>query len=315
MYYVAHRLFAAHDRLLAARLARLLAAKVGPDQVFLPFCDTDEEDLVAEVKGRRLFELDRERLSRITAMIAILHGPSLDDGVCMEMGYAHALGVPIIAVTTDFQTYSFDEDGPRFDFPDPLVQEVITDLVRAPRLGTVPGSADLADSRYSAFADRNDRQLDQALGTAVDRVLAQDVPHPPAPALPQGDTYLAFVEQSPYTPVVGTLTALVQKAGWATEESSRFTAHDPLEAARTDLDRSRTARLLVTDASGPETPPGAALLIGAAAARGARVIAYYPRTVLTHASGREPNWRNLMIQYAAEARFANPESLVAWLRR
>ncbi|MEV5676573.1 nucleoside 2-deoxyribosyltransferase [Streptomyces sp. NPDC052179] len=315
MYYVAHRLFAAHDRLLAARLARVLAAKTGPDQVFLPFCDTDEEDLVAEVKGRRLFELDRERLGKLTAMIAVLHGPSLDDGVCMEMGYAHALGVPIVAVTTDFQTYSFDEDGPRFDFPDPLVQEVITDLVRVPRLGTSPGSTDTANSRYAVFASRNDRQLDQALETAVDHVLAQDVPRPPAPALPAGDATLAFVEQSPYTPVVGMLTALVQQAGWATKESSRFTAHDPLEAARTDLDRSRAAGLLVTDVSGPETPPGAALLIGAAAARGARVIAYYPRTVLTHASGREPNWRNLMIQYAAEARFANPESLVHWLRR
>ncbi|MGV9312118.1 nucleoside 2-deoxyribosyltransferase [Streptomyces sp. NPDC003691] len=301
--------------MLAARLARLLVAKTGPEQVFLPFCDTDEEDLVAEVKGRRLFELDRERLGRLTAMIAILHGPSLDDGVCMEMGYAHALGVPIVAVTTDFQTYSFDEDGPRFEFPDPLVQTVITHLVRLPRLGTDPGSADMADSRYAVFADRNDRQLDQALATAVDRVLAQDAPRPPASALPPGDASPAFVEQSPYTPIMGTLTTLVQKAGWATEESSRFTAHNPLEAARMDLDRSRTAGLLVTDVSGPETPPGAALLIGAAAARGARIVAYYPRTVLTHASGREPNWRNLMIQYAAEARFANPESLVAWLRR
>ncbi|MEW1547061.1 nucleoside 2-deoxyribosyltransferase [Streptomyces tsukubensis] len=315
MYYVAHRLFAAHDRLLAARLARLLAAKTGPEQVFLPFCDTDEEDLVAEVKGQRLFELDRERLGRLTAMIAVLHGPSLDDGVCMEMGYAHALGVPIVAVTTDFQTYSFDEDGPRFEFPDLLVQTVITDLVRVPRLGTDPGSGDMADSRYAVFADRNDRQLGQALETAVDRMLAHCLPRPTAPALPVGGASLAFVEQSPYTPIVGALTALVQKAGWATEESSRFTAHNSLEAARTDLVRSQAAGLLVTDVSGPETPPGAALLIGAAAARGARVIAYYPRTVLTHASGREPNWRNLMIQYAAEARFANPECLVDWLRR
>ncbi|QDY75429.1 nucleoside 2-deoxyribosyltransferase [Streptomyces qinzhouensis] len=315
MYYVAHRLFAAHDRLLAARLARLLATKVGPDQVFLPFCDTDEEDLVAEVKGKRLFELDQERLGGLTAMIAVLHGPSLDDGVCMEMGYAHALGVPILAVTTDFQTYSFDEDGPQFDFPDPLVQEVITDLVRVPRLGTAPGTTDTANSRYAVFADRNDRQLDQALETAVDRMLAQSLSRPPAPALPVGDASLAFVEQSPYAPVVGTLTALVQKAGWATEESRRFTAHNPLDAARTDLDRSRTAGLLVADVSGPETPPGAALLIGAAAARRARIVAYYPRTVLTHAAGREPNWRNLMIQYAAEARFANPECLVDWLRR
>ncbi|MGK4584650.1 PfkB family carbohydrate kinase [Kitasatospora sp. HPMI-4] len=79
--HVAHRLFAAHDRALAAALADRLAAKVGTERVFLPFCDTDEEDLVAEVKEQRLFELDRERLGRPDAMVALLHGPSLDDGV------------------------------------------------------------------------------------------------------------------------------------------------------------------------------------------------------------------------------------------
>ncbi|MEV3873691.1 nucleoside 2-deoxyribosyltransferase [Streptomyces sp. NPDC049906] len=314
MYYVAHRLFAAHDRLLAARLARLLAAKVGPEQVFLPFCDTDEEDLVAEEKGRRLFELDRERLGRLTAMVAVLHGPSLDDGVCMEMGYAHELGVPVIAVTTDFQTYSFHEDTPRLEFPDPLVQAVLTELVRVPRLGTAPDTS-TTGSRYTAFADRNDRQIDQALATVVERVLAL----PAQPRQPrvrsEGDASLAFVEQSPYAPVVGALARLVRDVGWTVEEPGRFTAHNPVEAARKDLERSRAAGVLVADVSGPETPPGAALLIGAAAARGTRVAAYFPRSLLTHAPGREPNWRNLMIQYASDIRFASSAFLLDWSRR
>ena len=135
MYYIAHRLFAAHDRVLAADLAERLAAKIGPDRVFLPFCDTHEEQLVAYVKGRRLFELDRERLRRIDAMVAILHGPSLDDGVRMEIGYAWACGVPVVVLTTDFQTYSLAEDGPRLEFPDPLIEAVTTRVIRLSRLG------------------------------------------------------------------------------------------------------------------------------------------------------------------------------------
>jgi nucleoside 2-deoxyribosyltransferase len=35
-------------------------------------------------------------------MAAILHGPSLDDGVCMEIGYAAASGIPVLLLTTDF---------------------------------------------------------------------------------------------------------------------------------------------------------------------------------------------------------------------
>lgn len=71
LYYVAHRLFAAHDRALGARAAERLARKAGMNAVFLPFCDTDEEDLIDECKGRRLFDMDCERLGRIDGMIAI----------------------------------------------------------------------------------------------------------------------------------------------------------------------------------------------------------------------------------------------------
>jgi methylmalonyl-CoA mutase cobalamin-binding subunit len=45
LYYIAHRLFAAHDRALGAYFARRLAERAGMDAVFLPFCDTSEEDL------------------------------------------------------------------------------------------------------------------------------------------------------------------------------------------------------------------------------------------------------------------------------
>lgn len=71
MYYVAHRLFAAHDRALAAHIASQLAREAGTGSVFLPFCDTDEENLVSELKGHLLFELDCTRLRGISGMIAV----------------------------------------------------------------------------------------------------------------------------------------------------------------------------------------------------------------------------------------------------
>jgi nucleoside 2-deoxyribosyltransferase len=117
LYYVAHRLFAAHDRALGAYIAHQLAHRAGAEAVFLPFCDTDEENLVSACKGRRLFELDCLRLRQITGMVAVLHGPSLDDGVCMEVGFAAALGVPVVIVTTDFQTYGPEHDQPGLASP------------------------------------------------------------------------------------------------------------------------------------------------------------------------------------------------------
>ena len=195
MFYVAHRLFAAHDRHLGALIAAALAVQVGPEHVFLPFCDTDEEDLVAEVKGRRLFDLDCQRLPALHGMLAVLHGPSLDDGVCMEIGYAAALGIPIVVLTTDFQTYATHPDDPASAFAAPLVEAVTTDIVRASRLDPPPATGD----RFAAYASRNLGQLRSGIDHAVDRLIT--LARPPAATSPQPARDRAvFAEASPYGP-------------------------------------------------------------------------------------------------------------------
>lgn len=313
MYYIAHRLFAAHDRALAAELAQRVADKTGPDRVFLPFCDTDEERLVADVKGRRLFELDRERLRRIDAMVAVLHGPSLDDGVCMEIGYAWACGVPVVVVTTDFQTYSLTEDGPRLEFPDPLIDAVATRVIRLPHLGapsTAPESG--RASRFTAFRERNLVQVASALDVAVEALLELPVPAGYEPRPPVGGR--VYVEPSPYgRRGVDHLVQACASAGHHSVGPQRFAAPEPVAAAPADLTAAIGATRLLVDVSGPETPPGGALLIGAACASGTPTAAYACRTGFTHAVGREPNWRNLMIQYAVQARLDTPEAVTAWL--
>ncbi|MBP2400729.1 nucleoside 2-deoxyribosyltransferase [Streptomyces syringium] len=315
MYYIAHRLFAAHDRALAAQLAQRLAATTGPDTVFLPFCDTDEEDLVADVKGHRLFQLDRDRLHTLHAMIAILHGPSLDDGVCMEIGYAHTLGVPVTVLSTDFQTYSLTDDGPRLEFPDPLVQTMARHTVRTPHLVPAHESYGAPPAgRFAVFHERNRLQTHAALDAVLKAL--HDAPAPETGRKahrPPGNRTL-FLEPSPYHPFPHTLAEAAQACGYQVHAAERFTATNPSAAAQRDLDNASRASVLLADVSGPETPPGAALLIGAAAARGARVGAYQTHTVFTHADGREPNWRNLMIQYASDARLDSPQTLVSWLR-
>ena len=60
-------------------------------------------------------------------------------------------------------------------------------------------------------------------------------------------------------------------------------------------------------------PPGAALITGACAATGRPVLAAHTGTWHTLADGREPNWRNLMIQYAVTARFSGLTGFAAAL--
>ncbi|PCG88024.1 hypothetical protein CIB93_00975 [Streptomyces sp. WZ.A104] len=312
--YIAHRLFAAHDRALAADLADRLAGKIGPDRVFLPFCDTDEEDLVAEVKGRRLFELDRDRLGRLDAMIAILHGPSLDDGVCMEIGYAAASDVPVIVVSTDFQTYSMTETGAHLEFPDPLIQAVATQIVRVPKLGPPTLSPAPDQSRFHGFRARNAAQTGAALDEAVDTLLALPDRSTLRTGSPSDIGTHMYVEASPYTAWGrDPLAEACVDAGHTVMVPQRFTATSPVAGALADLTAVRSAARLLADVSGPETPPGTALLIGAALASGVRIAAFQPRVTFTHAHGREPNWRNLMVQYAADAHLDSGEAVLSWL--
>lgn len=315
MFYVAHRLFAAHDRRLGALVADCLAEKVGYDQVFLPFCDTDEENLEAEVKGRRLFELDRERLGHLDGMLAVLHGPSLDDGVCMEIGYATALGVPVVVLTTDFQTYGLTEDAPALVFPDPLMQAVATEIVRAGRLGPPPAQR---SNRFRAFGERNQAQMREAVDAAVRRLLV----HARAPrrrwvaAVRTGD--VAFCEPSPYQhgEMWERILAHLRASAWRVRQATRLRPHgDPVTAAHNDWNALADCDLLLADVNGAETPPGAALMIGASVATGRRVIAVPTAPSWTFAHGREPNWRNLMIQYSIDARLEDVDALPDLLAR
>jgi Nucleoside 2-deoxyribosyltransferase len=310
LYYIAHRLFSAHDRALGAYVAQQLARRVGPDAVFLPFCDTDEENLTDACKGRRLYELDCERLRRIDAMLALLHGPSLDDGVCMEIGYAASLGVPVVGLTTDFQTYGPSCGRPESAFPDPLLDITLTELVRAHRLGPPPAHP---SDRFEAFLHRNLQPVRAATDQAITALLRAR-PHVAAAHAAAAER-LAFIEPSPYLPRGLWLECarLLSARGWDIHLATRSqpsSAAEPSISARADWAAAQNAALTLVDASGPETPPGAALIIGACAATQRPVLAADPGGCWTFADGREPNWRNLMIQYAITGCFATTSELL-----
>lgn len=307
MFYVAYRLFAAHDRVLGAMIAQELGTAVGMNEVFLPFCDTDEEDLVAEVKGRRLFELDRERLASLDGMLAVLHGPSLDDGVCMEIGFAAALGVPVVVLTTDFQTYGVVEYGAALHFPDALIQTVVSEIVRIDHLAVLADKG----SRFEAFRDRNLGQLTTAVRLAVGCLVRHA--RSPSEREPEASQTgpLAVCEQSPYYTSTdwAKIIRLLENRGYRVHQTERFNVPNQLIAACRDWRELLGAELLVVDTIGPETPCGAAVLIGGATALGRRIIGWHPKPAWTFARGREPNWRNLMIQYSIHARVSDVRSL------
>ena len=49
-----------------------------------------------------LFDRDLLEIKRCQVLVALLDGPDIDSGTAVEMGIAHALGVPVVGLKTDF---------------------------------------------------------------------------------------------------------------------------------------------------------------------------------------------------------------------
>jgi hypothetical protein len=122
-----------------------------------------------------------------------------------------------------------------------------------------------------------------------------------------------FTEPSLYAPPHAGLPGLTPAADRIIRVPTRFEAADPITAARHDWAVALRSTRSNVDASGPETPPEAALLIGAACATGLPVAAYLPRSNYTHAQEREPNHRNLMVQYRVDTTLRTPSGVTTWI--
>jgi nucleoside 2-deoxyribosyltransferase len=96
--YVAGPLFTQAERAWNERLASALAA-AGHD-VFLP---QTEVKAITSLDADTIFQVDVDGVRSAEAVVAILDGADPDSGTCFECGLAFALGIPIVALRTDFR--------------------------------------------------------------------------------------------------------------------------------------------------------------------------------------------------------------------
>ncbi len=96
--YVAGPLFTQAERAWNERLAAALA-DAGHD-VFLP---QTEVKAITSLDADTIFRVDVDGVRSAEAVVAILDGADPDSGTCFECGLAYALGLPIVAVRTDFR--------------------------------------------------------------------------------------------------------------------------------------------------------------------------------------------------------------------
>jgi nucleoside 2-deoxyribosyltransferase len=96
--YFAGPLFTQAERAWNRAIAAALAAE--GHAVFLP---QDEVGAIASLQADAIFGVDVRGVRTAEAVVAVLDGADPDSGTCFECGLAYALGIPIVAVRTDFR--------------------------------------------------------------------------------------------------------------------------------------------------------------------------------------------------------------------
>jgi nucleoside 2-deoxyribosyltransferase len=96
--YFAGPLFTQAER--AWNLALAEALTQAGHEVFLP---QTEVKAIATLDANAIFQVDLDGVRSADAIVAILDGADPDSGTCFECGVAYALGIPIVAVRTDFR--------------------------------------------------------------------------------------------------------------------------------------------------------------------------------------------------------------------
>jgi nucleoside 2-deoxyribosyltransferase/predicted secreted protein len=99
--YLAAPLFSEAERLFNASVARLLRDHLF--DVHLPQEAGDDSDRRDIREQERLFLSNKTVLEDSDFIVAIIDGADADSGTAWEMGYAFALGKPVIALRTDFR--------------------------------------------------------------------------------------------------------------------------------------------------------------------------------------------------------------------
>lgn len=138
--YIAARLFSMTDRYAAAIVAHEVDRQLTHGlsnytsvRTFLPFRDTNQQEIVGDNKAAMLFKSDIDALDNSIALVALHDGVVKDSGVSMEIGYAFARSLPIILLTTDFMHECLEGRLP--ESCDPVIARMSSLAINQPQAG------------------------------------------------------------------------------------------------------------------------------------------------------------------------------------
>ena len=132
--YFAGPLFTQAERAWNASIAAALGAE--GHSVFLP---QDEIGQLDDLAAGSIFRVDVEGVRNADAVVAVLDGADPDSGTSFECGLAFAMGIPIVALRTDFRAGGDALPGQRVPTINLMLSEAVAEVVHLPSPSATPG--------------------------------------------------------------------------------------------------------------------------------------------------------------------------------
>lgn len=101
--YLSAPLFTQQERVWNRMLARELGRQVAGAEVILPQDFKFGDSYNRPEHFPEIYRVCLDALKESDVVVAVLDGPDVDSGTAFELGYARALGLPVIGIRTDFR--------------------------------------------------------------------------------------------------------------------------------------------------------------------------------------------------------------------
>ncbi|CAA9585261.1 MAG: hypothetical protein AVDCRST_MAG18-3731 [uncultured Thermomicrobiales bacterium] len=321
--YVATKLFEYAGRMLSAAVEEALVRglrrglatqglRSAGNLAFLPFRDSNEavDPTVTDsaIITAQIYAIDTDAIRRSYAVVALLNDPQKDSGVCFEVGYAAALGRPIMPIVNDFIDYRYDPWG--WVYPlDPVLCALAPAILKE---GSIPAPGP-GDRRrlYRRAQDAGITSLQERVanaGSELVRAPEQFIGGHPAPN-PPGERPRLHLEFGGglyewQRLLLAEALRRLDAANLPCEitASRRYESPDADLGAAINADIAATigAEIVVTLGDGADIDAGVAALQGLARGHDRRIILYYSGATRWVAASRDPENRNLMLEQSAD---------------
>lgn len=141
--YIGLRLFNYSDKIQAELLEQELLKYPGME-TFMPFRDTNENQIYGESRTRIIYDADIQHLDsgKISVVAALFDGICKDEGISFELGYAFGRKIPTYAINTDFIWYAIKDKEFLFD---PVLEFMLSGYTHA---YSIPEAHHFLDALY-----------------------------------------------------------------------------------------------------------------------------------------------------------------------